>query len=385
MLTDFNLQSTLANVEPYMNSAFHFLALNSFYSALIVIVILVTKLLFPKMPRGIEYGLWCLALIRLILPTEFSISYSLGYLSHSWVSSELPSVIASTSWLTDKANQSFIFSLSYYHFLMLFWATSSSLITIKLVSLKIKLARILAQAHPIEESWVTEKVNFWRREFKVQRGVIVISSNDFLSPFTFGMLTPVIFIPKQILNKKSDAMMTSIISHELSHIKRLDAAWLLFQNVIQIIYCLNPLLWLAVRRLNFLREELCDQKVLNSGKVTSEEYGRCLLDVLKINLWGENSSRSPELFATFFLSHQSVFKKRISAIINNKKLKVKSVYQYASVALFALFFLPMNWQKVIEKKPVISIDTEELNSPFPEGIREGYKAPILAKPNDTPY
>lgn len=365
--------------------AFQFLALNSLYSSLLVVVVVVAKLIFRKLPRTIEYGLWCLVIIRLILPTEFSISYSLGHLSHSWIGTEIPAIMVNAYWLTEKANQEFLLSFSFFQCLLISWAILSSFVALKLIALKIKLATVLAKAHPIEERWIVSEVDRWRKEFNVKREIIVISSKDFLSPFTFGILTPIIFIPEQILNEKNQAMMKSIISHELSHIKRFDAAWLLFQNIIQVIYCLNPLLWLAVRRLNFLREELCDQNVLNSGKVSKQDYGRCLLNVLKISSWEKNAVRSPELFATFFLSHKNVFKKRISAIVNNKKLDIKPIYQYASIVLFALFFLPMSWQNVIEKKPVIYVDTEELNSPFPKGIREGYKAPTLIKPNDNPY
>jgi len=369
----------------YAENIFQFLIINSIYSALLVVVILLSKLLIPKLPRCIEYGLWCLVLIRLILPTDFSISYSLGYLSHNWINSELPIIISQTNWLAEFVNQEQLFSFSLFQWLLLLWSSLSLFVAIKYILLKIKLANVLSSADPIEENWIVNEVNYWRKEFQIKREIIVISSNDFLSPFTFAIFTPVIFIPKQILLEKNQSMIRSIISHELSHVKRLDAAWLIFQNAVQIIYCLNPILWLAVRRLSSLREEICDQNVLNTGKVSKDDYGRSLLNVLRMNLWSKKAERSPELFAAFFLSHKKMFKKRISAIANNKKLKLKPIFQRLAVASFALFFLPMSWQNVVIKKQALAVEIEEVQSPFPDHIRKNYKAPVLIKPNDSPY
>ncbi len=376
----------LSLLEPFYANAeivFYFLALNSVYSALLALVVLCSKLIFPRMPRAIEYGLWCLVLIRLVLPTDFSISYSLGYLSRDWFETDLPAVLAGTDWLAQFANQQLFFgsgsSLTWLKLLLLIWLVASSVVAFKFIALKLKLARMLAVAHPVEDYWVTKAINEWRREFKIRRQIIVIDSNDFLSPFTFAVLSPVVFIPQQLLEKKNEKIIGPIIAHELAHIKRLDAMWLVFQNLIQIIFCLNPFVWLAVRRLNSLREEMCDQKVLDTRNIANDEYGKSLLQVLRLNI----GQRSPELFATFFLSHKSVFKKRIAAIGSNKALKPKVTFQYAAVGLFGLFFLPLSWHKTIQEEPIGNLlpTLEEIISPFPEDIRKTYQPPVLLKAN----
>lgn len=376
----------LSLLEPFFNNAenvIYFLALNSVYSAILALVVLICKLFFPRMPRAIEYGLWCLVLIRLVLPTDFSISYSLGYLSQNWLEAEIPVVISGTDWLAQIAHQKLFVdpnsSLTWLKLLLLVWLVVSSVVAVKYIALKLKLARLLAVAHPVEDYWVVKAINLWRREFNIRRQIIVIDSNDFLSPFTFAVLSPVVFIPAQLLAKKDEKIIGPIIAHELAHIKRLDALWLAFQNLIQIVFCLNPVVWLAVRRLNSLREEMCDQKVLDTSNIANDEYGKSLLNVLRLNI----GQRSPELFATFFLSHKSVFKKRIAAIGSNKALKPKITFQYLTIGLFALFFLPLSWQQAIQKEPVIPLRPafQALNSPFPEEIRKNYQPPILLKEN----
>jgi len=370
------LEPLFANAE----AVFRFLALNCVYSAILAFLVLTIKLVYPKLPRTMEYGLWCLVLVRLVLPTEFSISYSLGYLGHTWLETEIPEVISSAYWITDIANTT-VFSypeltLTWLNLLVLIWVFVSLVVTVKFVSLKLKLSKLLTIAHPVEDAWLTKLVNHWRREFNIRRQIIVIDSDDFLSPFTFATFSPVVFIPRQLLREQNQKVLGPIIAHELAHIKRLDAVWLLFQNLVQIIYCLNPVVWLAVRRLNSLREEICDQKVLTTQAISSEQYGKSLLHVLRLNI----GRRSPELFATFFLSHKRVFKKRIAAIGRNKPLRSKMLIQYITVGMCAIFFLPLGWQPTINEVPAAPAN-EKFESPFPDHIKKEYQAPVLLKEN----
>lgn len=376
------VMDTLGSLNTAAETAFQFLTLNCVYSAILAFFVLTIKLIYSRLPRNIEYALWCLVLLRLVLPTDFSISYSLGYIGHIWLDTEIPQVIGSANWLTEIANHSIFansqVTITWLNLLIIIWCLASLVVAFKFVSMKVKLSKLLTVAHPVEDKWLEKKVNYWRREFNIRRQIIIIDSDDFLSPFTFATFTPVIFIPKQLLKEQNKRVLGPIIAHELAHIKRLDALWLLFQNSIQIIYCLNPVVWLAVRRLNSLREEICDQKVLTTQNISSDEYGKSLLHVLRLNI----GCRSPELFATFFLSHKKVFKKRIAAIGRNRPLKTKMFFQYLTVGMCGVFFLPLSWQSSIVDSPanVVSPQVKE-ESPFPEHIRKEFQAPVLLKEN----
>lgn len=374
----------MAFIEPffsYAETVFEFLALNSLYSAFLACVLLTVKLFFSNLPKPMEYGLWCLVLIRLVLPTDFSVIYSLGYLSNLWLDAQLPAFIKSSDWLAQVATRTLFdsgdTSVTLFRLLLIAWVFVSSLVALKYLRLKIKLSKLLATAHPVEQEWLDRIVNEWRREFEIRRQIIVIDSNDFLSPFTFGILSPVIFIPEQLLREKNIEVLKPIFAHELAHVKRLDALWLVFQNLLQIVYCLNPFLWLAVGRLNSLREEICDQKVLATKNLTNSVYGKSLLRVLRLNI-GE---KTPEQFATFFLSHKRIFEKRIAAIGNNHPNNTKGFGQTAIMLTMGLFFLPLSWQKVSEIRELRAFipPPTGLRSPFPENVREEYRPPILFK------
>jgi len=372
----------LASLEPFFiaaESMFEFLALNSLYSAFLAFALLSAKLLIPKLPRSLEYGLWCLVLIRLVLPTDFSVIYSLGYLGNVWFDTQLPILMKNNDWLSLWASQKLFdgdeSSLTWFRLFLISWALISVLVAVKFIRLKIKLSRLLAIAHPVEQDWLIKIVNTWRREFEVRRAIIVIDSDDFLSPFTFGVLSPVIFIPEQLLKEKDIESLEPIIAHEMAHIKRLDALWLVFQNLLQIIYCLNPILWLAVGRLNSLREEICDEQVLATNHLSSQNYGKSLLRVLRLNI-GE---KTPEHFATFFLSHKQMFKKRIAAIGQNQNKSTHRFIQTSFMVFSVFFFLPLGWQQVIEMRELREFipPPAHLFSPFPEAVRKEYQAPFL--------
>ncbi|MGB0495391.1 MAG: M56 family metallopeptidase [Kangiellaceae bacterium] len=367
---------------------FEFFLINSFYAFVLGLVVISLKLVYPKLSKNTEYFLWCIVLIRLVLPNNFSFEYSVGEFIQSSFSENLALSFSSSDWLykvlvdnwlgtyvTDFTNSN-LSSL-----IMPLWLVVLSVSLFRFTQLKIKLQKLLKRTQPVGEYRIVKEVNRWRREFSIQRQVIVLKSDDFISPFTFGVFTPVIFIPKQLIESDQvdvNQTLETVIAHELMHVKRLDALWLNFQNLVQIVYCINPIVWFIVWRLNSLREEVCDQQVLNSQKISKESYGKSLLQVLRFSI----GSKSPELFATFFLSHKSVFKKRIKAIANSKisrnsSLKIRSI-KLVLLSLFAFMMLPLGWQH----RPIVLPDLsekllEQELSPFPEEVRKTYKAPVV--------
>jgi len=357
------------------------LLVNSFYAAILAAMIFLIKIIYPKLSSGLEYSLWCVVLIRLVLPVNFSIDYSLGYFSHHWFATELPILFAQSPLLGDWIQQP-IFDQSEFSWMGLLisiWLISALLISSKYLSLKIKLSKLLAKAHPIEDPWLDKKINFWRREFNILRPIILIDSDDFLSPFTFGILSPVIYIPSELLKEKDKNILAPIMAHELAHIKRFDAAWLVFQNLVQIIYCFNPIVWLAVRRLNSLREEICDKKVLDQKAINPNQYGESLLKVLRLNI----GQKSPEHFAAFFLSHKQIFKNRIAKICDLNLPSSSYKLHFALVSSFAFFLLPMGYPLVSQeivapaKYPVAKTPV----SPFPDEVKKDFQAPVLIHAN----
>ena len=124
-----------------MEVIFQFLLMNSFYSGLLAMAVLLIKVLVPKLPRSIEYILWCLVLIRLVLPIDFSISYSIGDIVRSFMESEIPAAIQQPDWLAGilglELLHTEIMSITWLGLLSAVWLTVATIVAFKFISLKL--------------------------------------------------------------------------------------------------------------------------------------------------------------------------------------------------------------------------------------------------------
>jgi beta-lactamase regulating signal transducer with metallopeptidase domain len=127
---------------------------------------------------------------------------------------------------------------------------------------------------------VRARVDEWRARFRIRRPVraVVVAG---MSPYTLGMLRPIVAIPRRFLQPGGDDVLEAVVAHELAHVARWDAAVLGLQNLLGTIYFFNPAIWIANRQLNLARECVCDGMVLAHRTLTPFEYGRGLLAVLR--------------------------------------------------------------------------------------------------------
>ncbi len=71
-------------------------------------------------------------------------------------------------------------------------------------------------------------------------------SNDAVSvPISFGVLRPTVVLPTAVEGVVFQAMLPSAVLHEFFAVVRFDALWTLLARLVQCVYFLNPLVWLA--------------------------------------------------------------------------------------------------------------------------------------------
>jgi beta-lactamase regulating signal transducer with metallopeptidase domain len=128
-------------------------------------------------------------------------------------------------------------------------------------------------------------VEYWKKQFIVARNISLIIS-DYPTPFTHGILRPVIHLPSSILLKKNWIVIESVIAHEMAHIKRFDTLWLNLQNILQLIYFFNPLVWFVNSQIRQLTETICDQMVLSDKRISAETYGQGILAISRLQTHG---------------------------------------------------------------------------------------------------
>lgn len=83
-------------------------------------------------------------------------------------------------------------------------------------------------------------------------------------PMTFGTREPAIVLPSTARTWSAERL-DAVLLHELAHISRRDILSQLAAEVARAIHWVNPLAWLAIRRLEAEREHACDDVALAQG------------------------------------------------------------------------------------------------------------------------
>jgi len=342
-----------------------FLMKQVWFSSVVFIIILLLVKVFKRLSPYWQLGLWTLVLLRLLLPPSFSHSYSIrNMMSHlpyyqpfstyiaSWflnnsVGSELNNslhVFSFDNQLIDSIEPGEAFNLhnkkiiSWQTIVFLTWF--SGVIIFLLIYLKRiwKFQKIMNKSQPVNNAIMELLLSKWKRQFQIKRKVQLVSSEKFLSPFTQGLFRPKIYVPQYFLEKNHTGNLEAIIAHEMAHIKRRDNFWLKIQYLIQILYFFHPAIWYVNSNINLARECLCDRLVLSHREISSLSYGKSMMTVLRLNLFGVEGF----FMLPGFGSHKNALKYRIKNINGGTTMKhTQFIILYASLFILGCWILPM--------------------------------------------
>ena len=172
--------------------------------------------------------------------------------------------------------------------------------------------------------------------FPIRRRVRLVQSRGCIVPMTYGLISPVVAIPPDssawTVEKSS-----SVLFHELAHVKRWDFGVRIMAQIAFSIYWFNPLCRELYRRLIQEQEIACDEMVLRMG-IKPSIYAGHLLEMRRII---ENEkpyySFTPGMAAPFD------FTKRITNILNNhkfkKEIKMKTKILIMLIIIIAVIFI----------------------------------------------
>jgi beta-lactamase regulating signal transducer with metallopeptidase domain len=115
---------------------------------------------------------------------------------------------------------------------------------------------------------------------EMKRPVETLLTSRFPVPVVWGLHRPVILLPESVGQWSEDRLRIAMI-HELGHLIRRDPLTTLLTQVVCALYWVNPLVWLAARKLYMEREQACDELVLNSG-AERLGYAQQLLELARV-------------------------------------------------------------------------------------------------------
>ena len=97
-----------------------------------------------------------------------------------------------------------------------------------------------------------------------------------------GYWRPTIILPTGLEKQLSGQELEAVLVHELQHVARHDAVVHLMQSLLGVVYFFHPLVWLANRRLNALREDACDEATVAVLEGQRRNYGAGIVKVAEL-------------------------------------------------------------------------------------------------------
>lgn len=109
-------------------------------------------------------------------------------------------------------------------------------------------------------------------------------------PFVWGWLRGAIYCPLHFAKTGSTEQQRAILTHELAHVARWDAAVNHIQIIVQAIFFFHPLVWWTNKRIRQEREKCCDEIVLSGLETRPQLYCEAIVDMLTLEYQARHSS-----------------------------------------------------------------------------------------------
>ena len=172
----------------------------------------------------------------------------------------------------------------FYEFSILgLWVFISVLILILQIYKYMKCKNIVLKAsYEVKDTEILDILYKYKDKLDIKkRNIRIYKTNANVSPFTMGVLNPIIIIP----NIDDDFKIETAICHELCHIKNNDGIFIFLRNIMLIIYWFNPVVYYLSRSLTQSSELVCDKRVTEGmSKYDRFMYARFIIDAATMKL-----------------------------------------------------------------------------------------------------
>ncbi len=344
------------------------------FGLLVSLLFLADIAIRKRAKASLRYCLWCLLLVKLVLPTTLSLPTGIGYLTGvnfsvnltqanqtkpqiqtayvpttatpAQTSSEFAKPINSPQGIAEsrvvKTAESptsvETIPLNWRGGIFIAWLLGVLALLAEFIRRVASIKKVINQSKPAPERLV-DMVHTCQEKIGVKGLVDLRLSNNMVSPAVCGLLRHVIIAPTGLLEEMDGSKLEMVLMHELSHIKRADL-WINFiQTVLQIFYFYNPFVWAANAYVCRVREQAVDEMVLTRLKGEAASYSNTLIDV------AEKAFSRPQfrLATVSIIESKSKLKERIKIMLSKpipKDTKIGFVGLTLIIA-FAAVLLPM--------------------------------------------
>jgi len=267
---------------------------------MILIGLLLRFLTFTKLTKITFVFIWLLVLVRLLIPFEMPVGFTFDYQepsaylmvdedSHRFFAEgeatrreqerNLP--LQNGTYVPEQTahQQPAILRNLLDSPQMLFWIWSMGATSLMLYFVigHVKFLRWIRDSIPIENEAIQSFLD--RYQPKLKRKIQMRQSQKVASPLTYGLINPVILVPKT-LDWENARQLESVFVHEYVHIKRFDCLVKAVAMVALCVHWFNPLVWVMYVLIHRDLELSCDEKVLRLlGEGNESTYALALIDL----------------------------------------------------------------------------------------------------------
>src|SRR5262249_32284180 len=100
------------------------------------------------------------------------------------------------------------------------------------------------------------------------------------APFVYGLLHPVLVLPRGLLAELDPDHWRAVLLHELGHLKRRDLWWGLLPALARLVYLFHPVAHWVWFRIRLERELACDQLAMALSGRGAAAYAEVLVQVV---------------------------------------------------------------------------------------------------------
>lgn len=248
---------------------------------LILFIVVIRALAIHRLPKTTFLALWMIAALRLLLPFSIPLPFNIhiGLDVFSDVVQELPSGnIAST--LPGDSPPSYDIGTAvpspateHISTFEILWLVGVLLLALYFFISYFRSMRKFRMSIPDNTPYIQN----WLIAHQISRPLVVRSSDLISSPLTYGILHPVILLPKK-LDRNDQVALKYVLTHEYVHIRRFDAITKILFAAVLCIHWFNPFVWAMYVLANRDMELSCDAWVIRMmGAKNRSSYALMLI------------------------------------------------------------------------------------------------------------
>lgn len=279
-------------------------------SVIIAVIIVIRPLFIHKLPKRLFVMLWTAAALRMLVPLSVpvNIPHENTQPENAVVRDLSPQEAVTASGTSVAPDCELIFGIV--------WAGGVVLSLGIIGAFHLRSRRELSTALPLKNAEINSRI----AAEKFRRKITVKVSGRVTSPLTYGVINPVIILPKNLPADSGE--MRFALAHELVHIRRFDVLLKLILTAAACAHWFNPLAWAMLSLAGRDIELSCDEAVLKKLGCKREDYAMALIRL--------EERRSIPTGAAF---GGNAVRERIEAIMKFKKTTLAGII--VSVCLIA--------------------------------------------------